>query len=76
MTDHFLFESPFGIAGRIFNKLILTRYLKKFLTERNQVIKYYAEQVSGKNCFDVFKPVTNSINILSKFFIKADKYEC
>jgi ligand-binding SRPBCC domain-containing protein len=43
MTDDFLFESPFGILGRIFNKLVLTAYLKKFLIERNQIIKEYAE---------------------------------
>ena len=43
MTDYFLFESPFGMAGRIFDKLILTTYLKKFLVERNQAIKDFAE---------------------------------
>lgn len=51
MTDHFLFESPFGIAGHIFNKLILTRYLKRFLAGRNQVIKYYAETGKWKELF-------------------------
>lgn len=35
MTDRFLFESPFGVLGHIFNKLILTKYLNKFLIERN-----------------------------------------
>jgi len=43
MTDYFLFESPLGMAGRIFDKLILTTYLKKFLVERNQAIKDFAE---------------------------------
>lgn len=43
MTDNFLFESPFGIAGRLFNNLVLTNYLKRFLVERNQIIKDYAE---------------------------------
>jgi ligand-binding SRPBCC domain-containing protein len=43
MTDDFLFESPFGIAGHVFNKLFLTQYLKRFLIERNQIIKDYAE---------------------------------
>jgi ligand-binding SRPBCC domain-containing protein len=51
MTDNFLFESPFGMAGHIFNKLILTRYLKKFLTERNQIIKFYAESGRWKELF-------------------------
>ncbi len=43
MTDDFLFESPFGIAGHVFDNLVLTEYLKGFLIKRNQVIKDYAE---------------------------------
>lgn len=43
MTDGFLFESPFGIVGHAFNKLVLTGYLKRFLMERNQIIKDHAE---------------------------------
>ena len=43
MKDVFEFQSPFGSAGNIFNKLILTKYLTKFLIDRNQVIKAYAE---------------------------------
>ena len=46
MKDIFEFQSPFGIAGRFFNKLVLTKYLADFLIERNNVIKEYAE--SGK----------------------------
>ena len=34
MKDIFEFQSPFGIAGRIFNKLILTKYLtNSWITE-------------------------------------------
>ena len=43
MKDIFEFHSPFGIAGRIFNKLILTRYLRRLLHARNMIIKEYAE---------------------------------
>ncbi|HSN07846.1 MAG TPA: SRPBCC family protein [Hanamia sp.] len=43
MTDKFLFESPFGFFGDIFNKLVLTKYLKKFLIVRNEMIKDFAE---------------------------------
>lgn len=43
MTDVFLFEAPLGILGRVFNRLILTRYLTHFLQERNRVIKEFAE---------------------------------
>lgn len=43
MTDIFEFESPLGIVGKIFNKLMLTNYLKKFIKSRNLIIKEYAE---------------------------------
>lgn len=43
MTDIFRFQSPFGIAGQLFDKLVLTKYLTKFLIERNRLIKEYAE---------------------------------
>ena len=43
MTDEFTYEAPFGILGKWVEKLILTSYLTKFLEERNQMIKEYAE---------------------------------
>lgn len=43
MTDIFEFDSPMGILGKIFNRLILTRYMTRFLSQRNEVIKKYAE---------------------------------
>jgi ligand-binding SRPBCC domain-containing protein len=43
MTDSFIFESPYGIAGKIFNFLILERYLKNLLIKRNRLIKECAE---------------------------------
>lgn len=43
MTDHFLFESPFKSLGRLFDRLVLTKYLTKFLIERNQIVKDFAE---------------------------------
>ncbi len=43
MKDLFEFESPYGIIGALFNKLVLTNYMKRFLTERNQMIKRVAE---------------------------------
>ena len=44
MTDILEFESPLGFMGRLFNKLLLTEYLRKFIMERNAVIKLKAEQ--------------------------------
>ena len=43
MKDIFDFASPLGILGKIFDKLVLTRYLTRFLAERNRMIKQYAE---------------------------------
>lgn len=44
MTDIFEFESPFGIIGKLFNRIYLSRYLKTFLLERNKMIKTIAEE--------------------------------
>lgn len=52
MKDIFQFESPFGIIGHIFNKLILTEYMKGFLLERNLVIKDFAESGKWKSLLD------------------------
>ena len=43
MIDIFEFESPFSSIGRFFNRLYLTRYLRKILEQRNAHIKEYAE---------------------------------
>ena len=43
MKDIFEFETPLGILGSIFNKLILTHYMTKLLKERNRVIKEAAQ---------------------------------
>ncbi len=44
MTDILEFESPLGFLGRLFNKWVLTNYLRRFLTVRNEVIKAEAER--------------------------------
>jgi len=43
MKDTFEFEAPFYFIGKIVSKLILTEYMTKFLVERNNIIKEYAE---------------------------------
>ncbi len=43
MTDIFEFESPFGIIGKAFNALYLSRYLKNLLEDRNRYLKHCAE---------------------------------
>ena len=49
MVDHFNFESPFGIFGKLFNAVILKNYMKRFLEIRNAAIKREAELQSVKN---------------------------
>lgn len=43
MIDILNFESPYGIIGRWANAIFLKKYLEKFLLQRNNVIKDYAE---------------------------------
>lgn len=43
MTDVFDYTSPYGMLGRIANILFLKRYMAKLLTERNRIVKEYAE---------------------------------
>ncbi|GEN75354.1 SRPBCC family protein [Chryseobacterium hagamense] len=43
MKDIFEFESPLGIIGKVFNAIFLKNYMKKFLLERNRLIKSTAE---------------------------------
>jgi ligand-binding SRPBCC domain-containing protein len=49
MTDIFIFESPFGILGQLFNRFVLTNYMRKFLMTRNAIIKEYAESDKWKS---------------------------
>lgn len=52
MKDHFIFQSPFGIFGQLFNRLYLTKHLEKLLVERNTIIKEYAETGKWKSILD------------------------
>ena len=45
MRDEFIFESPLGMLGRLFNWLVLKRYMTKLLVVRNRVIKEAAESI-------------------------------
>jgi ligand-binding SRPBCC domain-containing protein len=44
MIDLFMYEVPFGILGKCFDKLILKKYMTRFLTARNQMIKELSEK--------------------------------
>ena len=43
MKDIFIFESPYGVIGELFNYIFLARYMQNLLSKRNKVIKRYAE---------------------------------
>ena len=43
MVDHFCFESPFGILGKLVNTIFLEKYMTRLLLERNKEIKRIAE---------------------------------
>jgi len=46
MKDLLEFQTPLGAVGKLFNKIILTNYLKNSLLERNATIKEMAEKNS------------------------------
>jgi hypothetical protein len=46
MTDFFDYKSPFGIFGKLADKLFLEKYMTELLIKRNQTVKEFAE--SGK----------------------------
>ena len=48
MIDIFDYESPFGILGKLADKLLVKQYMNKLLKERNQIIKEYAESNQWK----------------------------
>ena len=48
MTDFFDYKSPYGILGKLVDKLFLKKYMTELLTERNRVIKEFAESEKWK----------------------------
>ena len=49
MNDRLEFRSPFGFVGKIVYRVVLTVYLKKFLLERNAMIKEFSETEKGNS---------------------------
>jgi ligand-binding SRPBCC domain-containing protein len=43
MIDKFEYQVPFGLIGRLFDKIILKNYMTDFLLTRNRIIKKIAE---------------------------------
>lgn len=45
MIDHLMYENPFGIFGKLFDKLVLKKHMTHFLETRNNVLKQQAESM-------------------------------
>ena len=43
MEDKLMYETPFGIFGKLFDKIVLEKHLTDFLLERNQILKMLSE---------------------------------
>lgn len=43
MTDIFEFQTPFGLLGKLAEKIFLKNYMSKLIEKRNKVIKFQAE---------------------------------
>jgi ligand-binding SRPBCC domain-containing protein len=49
MTDTVSFESPVPVLGWLFDRLVLSQYLRRFLQARNFVLKAKAEAQQWRN---------------------------
>src|SRR3954452_16759739 len=47
MTDVLAFRSPLGVLGAIVDRLLMTKYLTRMLTKRNEVVKAVLERGQG-----------------------------
>ena len=45
MRDRFEFESPMGVLGKLFNRIVLKKYITSLITQRNLVLKAHAESL-------------------------------
>jgi ligand-binding SRPBCC domain-containing protein len=44
MIDNINYQTPFGIFGRLFDKLFLKKHLTNFIIKRNEILKELAEK--------------------------------
>lgn len=49
MIDHFYYMPPMGLLGEAANLIFLKRYLTKLLSQRNEIIREYAEGEKWKD---------------------------
>jgi len=43
MTDTFSYKAPFGIFGRIADRLFMANYMRRFITKQAENVKWFAE---------------------------------
>lgn len=43
VTDVLEYETPFGIFGKLFDRLVLKKHLRKFIIHRNEILKNLSE---------------------------------
>jgi len=48
MTDFFDYKSPLGIFGKLADKIFLKKYMTDLLTQRNRIVKEFAESDKWK----------------------------
>ena len=53
MIDFFDYKSPFGVLGRLADKLFLEKYMTKLLFERNRIVKEFAESKKWKETITI-----------------------
>lgn len=53
MIDYFDYKSPIGILGKIADKIFLVKYMTDLLTERNRIVKEFAESDKWKRILTV-----------------------
>lgn len=55
MKDEFCYETPAGILGQLFDRLVLKNYMIRLLEKRNQAIKHFAESGRWRELLPVNK---------------------
>ena len=53
MIDFFDYKSPFGVLGKLADKMFLKKYMTELLTERNRIIKEFAESKKWKEIITI-----------------------
>ena len=53
MTDIFDYKSPFGLLGKLADELFLKKYMTDLLTERNRIVKEFAESGKWKEIINI-----------------------